>query len=150
MHKYAIAAAVAAGLIASSSASGAVLRSASPGDPVVAFVPLSSAPTPPAGLKVACFDSPTDLHMSTTCPVVQSNGNTTWAFSYIDNRVSMALVTYDAKGNVVGNVNKDGARYVWDIHVSDRSPIVFFFGQANQFVTATWDETGGTQSRIPR
>ncbi len=121
------------------SASLAGPSAAAVSDPYVAFVPIDSHPAIPAGLKVACFPIPTVLAMSKTCPVIRYKGNTTWAYSFIDNRVSMALVTYDAHNNVVGNLTKNGARYVWDVH-SGKVPMVEFFGQSNQMVVASWDE----------
>jgi hypothetical protein len=113
---------------------------AHPEDPHVDFVPINSHPAIPAGLKVACFPSPTVLTMSKTCPVVHYGAYTTWAYSFMDNRVSMALVTYDKSGKVVGNLTKNGARYVWIIHSGHSVPIAEFFGQSNQMVTAAWSE----------
>jgi hypothetical protein len=106
--------------------------------PQVAYVPVNSGPTPPAGLKVACMPSPTVLTSSKTCPVLNYLGNTTWAYSYMDNRVSMAFVTYDANKNVVINQNRDGARYVWNIISSYDTKLIQAFGQSNQYVTLNW------------
>ncbi len=107
--------------------------------PHITFVRANSNPPVPAGLKVACMTSPTKLTPSLTCPVVKFYGATTWAYSFIDNRVSMALVTYDANNNVVGNITKDGARYVWNV-TPDGPASIAFFGQSNQKVNATWAE----------
>src|ERR1700709_1016807 len=120
-------------------AAAAVLRHAST-DAYVDYVPVNSNPPIPAGLKVACMKGPNDLHSSETCPVVRYLGNTTWAYSYIDNRVGMALVTYDANNNVVGNTEKDGARYVWQAISSIDDKTVTFSGQANQNIVVTWAE----------
>ena len=113
---------------------------AAPMRPVIVFVPIGSNPPVPAGLKVACMQGPNILTMSKTCPVVKYLGNTTWAYSFIDNRVSMALVTYDAQNNVVNNITKDGARYIWQEIVNPGDQTVNFQGQANQSVSATYDE----------
>ena len=128
--------ALAIGLAALSSAPA----EAAPKRAVVAYVPINSNPPIPAGLKIACMKGPNDLTMSKTCPVVKYMGNTTWAYSFIDNRVSMALVTYDAQNNVVSNITKDGARYVWQAVSSLPDKTVMFSGQSNQTVTVTWAE----------
>jgi len=73
---------------------------------------------------------------------VKYQGITTWAYSFIDNRVSMALVSYDAQNKVVGNVTKNGARYVWNITSSTYNKTVTFEGQAKQRVDAIWAELG--------
>ena len=108
----------------------------------VKFVPASSHPPIPAGLKVTCLTGPNVLTSSKTCPVVVYRGITTWAYSFIDNRVSMALVSYDARGNIVRNVTKDGARYVWVMESGIKSRLVTIFGQANQYIEAPWDQVG--------
>jgi hypothetical protein len=108
----------------------------------IVYVPANSNPPVPAGLKVVCLQGPDTLTPSKTCPVVKHQGITTWAYSFIDNRVSMALVSYDAQNKVVRNVTKDGARYVWTITSSARNKTVTFGGQAKQSVSATWAELG--------
>lgn len=108
----------------------------------IAYVPANSNPPVPAGLKVTCVKGPDAATPSKTCPVVKYQGITTWAYSFIDNRVSMALVSYDAQNKVVGNVTKDGARYVWNITSSTKNKTVTFEGQAKQRVDATWAELG--------
>jgi hypothetical protein len=109
---------------------------------VVVNVPANSNPPVPVSLKVTCLQGPDVLTDSKTCPVVKVQGITTWAYSFIDNRVSMALVSYDAQNKVVRNVTKDGARYVWTITLSARNKTVTFGGQAKQSVSATWAELG--------
>jgi hypothetical protein len=111
------------------------------GEPAIIFVPTASAPTPPAGLKVTCLKEISNgAPPSDTCPVVKYNGYTVWAFSFNDNRLAMALVTYDEHKSVVGNITKNGARYVWNETSSLLTKNVQFFGQANQYVSATWAE----------
>jgi hypothetical protein len=108
----------------------------------IKFVPGSSHPPIPAGLKVTCLKGPNVLTSSNTCPVVVYQGITTWAYSFLDNRVSMALVSYDAGGNVVRNVTKDGTRYVWNMTSGIKSKLVTIFGQSNQFIEVPWDQLG--------
>ena len=47
--------------------------------PQVSSVPSSPGPKIPSGLKVTCLQGPNTLNLSTTCPVVQSQGLTWWA-----------------------------------------------------------------------
>ncbi len=108
----------------------------------VQYVPASSAPPLPPGLKVICLEDPDKLGSSATCPVVKYQGITTWAYSYIDNRVSLALVSYDKSDKVVANVEKPGVRYVFDALSSLHTKTVIFFGQSKQFTTATWTQLG--------
>jgi hypothetical protein len=133
-------------LIASSILSVVALSAAAAAaeKPVITHIRVGQHPPIPAGLKVACMPSPTILTSSKTCPVVKFHGITTWAYSFIDNRVSMALVSYDANNNVVGNITKDGARYVWNI-TPGAPQSLDFFGQSNQHVSATWAELSPPQ-----
>ena len=110
------------------------------GEPEVVFLPSTAAPLVPAGLKVTCMEGPNQLTPSKTCPVVQYNGYSVWAYSFIDNRVSLALVTYDSNNKVVGNITKNGTRYIWNAVSSLHTQGVEFFGQTNTWVTATWAE----------
>jgi hypothetical protein len=108
----------------------------------IAYVPANSNPPVPAGLKVTCLTGPKVLTSSKTCPVVKYQGITTWAYSFIDNRVSLALVSYDASNNVVRNVTKNGTRYVWVMTSSVRTKLVTMSGQSNQTITVPWTELG--------
>jgi hypothetical protein len=123
----------------------AAVRDSTAQSPVarIDFVPVNSNPPIPAGLKVTCVrSSDSGAAPSTTCPVVKYLGITTWAYSYIDNRVSLALVSYDSSNKVIANVEKPGARYVFDALSSLHTKTVMFVGQAKQYVTATWAELG--------
>jgi hypothetical protein len=108
----------------------------------IVFVPANKPPPVPAGLKVTCLTGPNVLTSSKTCPVVVYQGITTWAFSFYDNRVAMALVSYDARNNVVRNVTKNGTRYVWNMTSGLKSRLVTVFGQSNAFFEVPWDQLG--------
>lgn len=108
----------------------------------IKWVPATSHPAIPAGLKVTCMTGPNVLTLSKTCPVVVYQGITTWAYSFLDNRVSMALVSYDAGGKIVRNVTRDGARYVWVMESGIRTRLVTMFGQSNQYIEVPWDQLG--------
>ena len=114
---------------------------AASGVPVVVDLPIGSAPPPPAGMKVACMTSPTSGYQpSKTCPVVQANGLSVWAFSYSDNRSALGLVTYGPGGNIVSSISKPGTRYIWEAISSAKTQSVQFFGQSDSWVSATWAE----------
>ena len=108
----------------------------------VEFVPANSNPPVPAGLKVTCLANPDTTQPSNTCPIVKYKGITTWAYSYIDNRVSLALVGYDSANKVVFNVEKPGVRYVFDALSSLHTKTVMFVGQAKNWITVPWSELG--------
>jgi hypothetical protein len=110
--------------------------------PKITYLPVNSSPSVPEGLKVTCMQGPNVLTTSQTCPVVQYQGITTWVYSFIDNRVSVALVSYDAQNKVVRNVTKDGARYVWTVDTITGDKTIKIWGQSNQSVSATWAELG--------
>jgi hypothetical protein len=111
-------------------------------DAVIANVPATSSPTPPAGLKVTCLIGPDSLQSAKTCPVVKYQGLTTWAYSYIDNRVSLALVTYDGTGKIVRNTEQTGLRYVWNMTSGAKIQVVDIFGQSNAHVQLPWSAFG--------
>ncbi|HJV43791.1 hypothetical protein [Caulobacter sp.] len=108
--------------------------------PTIALVPASKPPPVPNGMKVTCLTGPDSLQSSPTCPVIQYGGNTTWAFSFIDNRVSYGVVTYDAANNVVKNVTRDGARYVYKMTVDPNAKTVSIWGQGNAKVDVAWSD----------
>ena len=110
---------------------------------IVVFLPAASHPSMPAGLQLVCMQTSGDgAPASTTCPVVQYQGFTTWAYSYADNRNSLALVSYDGQNNVVRNVEKGGARYLFEAASSLSNRTVTFVGQSKQWVTVPWSELG--------
>ncbi|WP_035037857.1 hypothetical protein [Caulobacter sp. AP07] len=108
--------------------------------PQIKYQPAATAPAVPDGLKVFCAKTPDDLNGSKTCPVIYYGGFATWIYSFIDNRFSFAVVSYDAKGNVVQNLTRDGARYVFDVTSSDAGQTVILHGQANRHVELRWSE----------
>jgi hypothetical protein len=107
---------------------------------VVAKVRSNARLAVPAGLKVTCLSDPNRLDSAPECPVVQVRGTTIWPLSYIDNRVAMALVAYNAAGNVVGQWSRNGARYIVDIAVDVTTGTLIFRGQAGQTVRLAWSD----------
>jgi len=76
-------------------------------------------PTPPvpAGLKVTCTLGPGTGQPSPNCPVILYGGVRTWAYSFIDNRLAFGVVSFDPNGNILKNVTRNGARYVYKMTV---------------------------------
>jgi len=96
----------------------------------------------PQGMKVTALQGPDTLQSANPGPVLGVGGFTLWPMSYIDNRVSFGMVMYDLNWNVVNQVEKPGARYVYQITPSGKTGdgSVTFSGQANQSVTMSLDE----------
>jgi hypothetical protein len=96
----------------------------------------------PDGMKVTCLGGPNTLQPAPSCPVLGVGGFTLWPMSYYDNRVSFGMVMYGLKWNVVNQVEKKGARYIYKITLngSGDQGSVTFWGQADQSVTMTLDE----------
>jgi hypothetical protein len=109
-------------------------------DPAVESLAATAHPAMPAGLHNVCLVEPDTLQFSETCPVVQWLGLTYWAYSHVDNRVSLTVVAYDSAGNVAGQWEKVGARYLWQITVDRAAATVTFHGQGDGVVTMSWDE----------
>jgi hypothetical protein len=106
--------------------------------PTIIQIPATGAPPPPAGMKVTCLLGPDSLQSSPTCPVIQYQGLYTWAFSFIDNRVSYGIVTFDGQANLIKNTTRDGARYVYKMTVDPAAQTVSVWGQANAKVDVAW------------
>ena len=111
-----------------------------PHTPQIRFDPANSHPPIPAGLQLACTPTPDTGAASNTCPVIHYGANTTWIYSFADNRVSFAIVTYDGAGNVVQNIERRGARYVFDALSDDKGQKITLIGQAKNFVVINWSD----------
>lgn len=96
--------------------------------PVINYISTSAAPNPPAGLKVTCLISPSDLRSNAQHPVISYKGVDFWAFSYIDNRVSFGLCGIK-NGQVVKSIELPGNRYVYAITVNPANKTVTICGQ---------------------
>ncbi|MGN6570288.1 MAG: hypothetical protein ACTHLO_02615 [Pseudolabrys sp.] len=110
---------------------------------VIEFVPSSNHPPAPPGLQLVCMStSGNGAPNSDTCPVVRYQGISTWAYSFNDNRNSLALVSYNAENKVVRNVEKGGTRYLFDAIASLPTQTVTFIGQGQKSVTVPWSDLG--------
>ena len=127
------------GAVAALGATSAVQAQAVPSTPQVKFDPVAEAPSIPAGLQTACINAPTDgAPASKTCPVIYYGPYKTWIFSYADNRTSFALVTFDATGRIVRNLEANGARYIFDVFSDDRGQKLTLVGQSKNSVVINW------------
>jgi hypothetical protein len=106
--------------------------------PILHHVDAATPLRVPIEMKKTCLQGPDTLILSETCPVVTANGLHFWALSYNDNRLGMALVAYDSYGNVVGVIERSGARYVWDIAVDAVGQTLILKGQAGSTITVRW------------
>jgi hypothetical protein len=86
---------------------------------------------------IAGPESPSTL--SSTCPVLRWDGYDYWPLSFGDNRSSMAIHAYNAKGELRTVKELVGARYAWSIDVDAVAKTVTFHGQLDATVTMTWD-----------
>jgi hypothetical protein len=108
--------------------------------PAVVQVPANTAPTIPEGMEVKCIQGPDTLAPATHCPVLKWNGYTYWAFSYVDDRISIGIVAYNAASEVVAQWEKPGSRYVYAIPVDATTKTMTFAGQSGAKITVKWSE----------
>jgi hypothetical protein len=96
----------------------------------------------PEGMKIVTMAGPNTLQPLPINLALAVGGFTLWPMSYIDNRVSFGMVMYDLKWQVIGTVEKPGARYIYKITLdgSDAIGNATFWGQADQKVTMSLDE----------
>jgi len=109
-------------------------------------IKLAAPPGPtPDGMKVTSLAEPDALQMAGANPALAVGSFTLWPFSYYDNRVSFGMVMYDPQGEVVGTLEKPGARYVTQITLNGTGTTgtVTVTGQANQSVNLSCMEIYG-------
>jgi len=102
-------------------------------DLVVQQVRREAHPGIPAGLKLVCLMRP-GPPKPVTWPVLEWRGVSYWAYSFIDNRDAMAIVAYDARGDVLRRSDRRGARYLESILVKQGDREVLFLGQGNRYI----------------
>ncbi|QJD85665.1 S-layer homology domain-containing protein [Cohnella herbarum] len=82
----------------------------------------------------------TRTNCGSSCPVIQWGAYTYRAYSFGDNRLAMNIVTYDASGNMVTQLEKAGARYLSNITMDAAARTFTFWGQDNMTITVGWGE----------
>lgn len=108
--------------------------------PVLDRVTASCHPELPNELIEGFSTDAESLEFTDNCEVIHWNGYTYWAFSYLDNRESLAIVAFDADGQLVGKIEKQGAHYLWQISVDSIDNTITFYGQHNHSITVGWEE----------
>jgi len=103
-------------------------------------VPASSVPAIPSGLKLTALADPNRLDGRPKYPILRVDNVSYWPFSYIDNRVGMAIVAFDGAGRQVKRWDKTGARYIWKIEQDVGTNDIVFVGQSEQKVKLSWAE----------
>ncbi|GFF85987.1 hypothetical protein IFM60648_07550 [Aspergillus lentulus] len=89
---------------------------------------------PPPGTKLAV-----DIDCSiSSYPVLLWGGYIFWPLSYIDNRMSMAIVQTNATGAIIKTVEATGARYINSIQIDTANKRVAFVGQAGMVASLSW------------
>ena len=112
-----------------------------PNTPQVSFIPVGEAPSPPPGLQLACINAPVDgAPSSKTCPVISYGAGKTWIFSYNDNRMSFAVVTYGPTGAVLRNAEAPGGRYIFDVFSDDHGQKLTLVGQSKNSAVINWSD----------
>jgi hypothetical protein len=108
-------------------------------------IKMQAPPGPiPDGMKVTSLADPNTMSLTNDNPALAVGSFTLWPMSYYDNRVSFGMVMYDPQGEVVGTLEKPGARYAAQITTSGSGGegVVTVTGQANQSVTLSCMEIG--------
>ncbi|MHC5739967.1 hypothetical protein [Nostoc sp.] len=109
-------------------------------------MPENLCPAIPNGLKLTALQDPSELISKVNYPILKVENISEfktiqyWPFSYIDNRLGMAIVAFDDRGNVIKRWDKEGARYVWKIEEDLGTNDIVFIGQAEQKIVMKWSE----------
>jgi len=107
--------------------------------PKVLQVDQSTAPTPPDGLKVACFANAAAA-VSNTCSIVTYKGLTFWTYAFIDNRASFAILAFNASNQIVQQWEKVNANSIYSISPNLFANQTNFVGKANATDSLSWAE----------
>jgi hypothetical protein len=100
----------------------------------------NSGPDVPSELQAGCLGKA--LQESRTCQVIRYQGYTTWAYSFKDSRMSLALVSFDADGKVVRNVEHKGPGHLVSMSPDTKGQTVTISGEDNRAITVPWSELG--------
>ncbi|KAF7343069.1 Cytochrome p450 [Mycena venus] len=93
-------------------------------------------PAPPPGLVYIHLTSTGSLNNDEAhYPVLVIAGYSYWAFSYIDNRVGLAILAYDPSNNEAGRWDMTGTRYIVSIVYNSANGSVVFTGQGGSIIT---------------
>ncbi len=108
--------------------------------PVVRIVPTNTHPAIPADMKIDPSPGPNDLSLAPNCPVLSWGNYTYWVADYVDNRLAMCILAFDASNKVIKQIAKNGARYIWKMTLDPNSNTLTCYGQSNQTISANLSE----------
>ncbi|PKX99487.1 purine and uridine phosphorylase [Aspergillus novofumigatus IBT 16806] len=109
-------------------------------EPSINYVDASNC-SPPSGTKLAVD---TDCSIS-SYPVLLWGNYIFWPLSYIDNRLSLAIVQTNTAGATIRTVEATGARYINNIQIDTANKRVSFVGQAGMVASLSWSILFGTR-----
>jgi hypothetical protein len=112
----------------------------SPAVPVIRVVPTASHPPVPAELKVATATGPTTSDLDPESQVLTLGDYTYWATDYVDDRLSMCLLAFDAAGQLIKQLEKPGARRFWQMTLDQENQAITCHGESDRTITATLAE----------
>lgn len=110
-----------------------------PNVPVIRVVPTASHPPVPAELKIDPATGPTSPDLASDTQVLTLGNYTYWAADYVDDRLSMYLLAFDASDRLVKQLEKPGARRVWKMTL-DQGQAITCHGASDRTITATLAE----------
>lgn len=109
-----------------------------PESPKVVRVASGFHPKMPAGLQTACIQSADIVGNMDTCSVLRWKNYTYYAYSFIDNRMAMNIVAYNAQGTIVQQWEMPGAQFLYNITVDPVEQTVTFWGQKDSTIVVPW------------
>jgi hypothetical protein len=104
--------------------------------PVVGTADATDFPAPP-GTKLTQDDLKSP---DTNYPVVRWDAFIFWPLSYIDNRVSFAIIVTDASRQVLKEIEAVGSRYIAHIDIDTTARQVRFTGQASEVAAVSFGD----------
>ncbi len=99
--------------------------------PVVQSVPVNGHPPIPGGMKMDAFFSGSNLNAAPNTSVLRWGTHTYWVADYVDNRMAMCVLAYDENNQLVKQVPKNGARYMWRMVYDPANQNVICTGQSD-------------------
>ena len=99
--------------------------------PVVQSVPVNGHPPIPGGMKMDAFFSGSNLNAAPNTSVLRWGTHTYWVADYVDNRMAMCVLAYDENNQLVKQIPKNGARYMWRMVYDPANQNVICTGQSD-------------------
>ena len=99
--------------------------------PVVQSVPVNGHPPIPGDMKMDAFFSGSNLNAAPNTSVLRWGTHTYWVADYVDNRMAMCVLAYDENNQLVKQIPKNGARYMWRMVYDPANQNVICTGQSD-------------------